>query len=283
MAANVNALQAQNQQLTGHEGADNEAKLLQELRSIVAGAQGGSPAVDGTPQTGPLKLKLPNAEGNLVEYTFENMEQLNAGLAQTLNNVRTTIAELQANQGQAVTSAPSVEKPAGFDKEEFVRIAGEDPQAGINYILQHGVLGGQGADAFGTLKQTINDVRDIKERLSVFQFREAHPEVGGPQVGPTLDKIREELGLSRDNPAAWEASLAVARERGILPTRQQLAAYQQQQAAQQQQYAPVHSPIGRSYGGAYGGGDINPELANLAEGMDADTLEKFLRAKGMMS
>lgn len=276
MATNPTALAAQ--QLTGVERTDVDTRLLEDIKQLVSGGAqpGAQPAAPG-----PLKLKLPNAEGNLVEYTFENVEQLNAGLIQTLNNFKSTLAEVSA---QAAAAPPPVAEPdpaKGFSKEKFLEIAGEDPRAGINYILSHGAFDGKTDDAFGQIKRQAEDLAAIKQQLAVFQFREQHPEVGGPQHAQLLDKIREEIGIPRENPVAWEASLAVARERGLLPTVQQLQAHQAQLAAQHaaaQQAGPyVQSPIGRSPGGA-NSGQLSPQFLAQAELLPTDKLEELIRS-----
>ena len=284
MATSPNALAAQ--QLTGNDAVDRDRALLEEIRALTS----QKPDDAGNPNSGgpqPIKLKLPNAEGQLTEYTFDNAEQLNAALGQTFNNFRQTLAEMQANPpvGDKPVAADTDKKPAGVDLERFREIATEDPAAGINYLLAQGAFGGTTSDAFSTLRQTVDDLRTIKEQLAVFQFREAHPEIGGSEHAQLLDGIRERLGISRDNPLAWEASLALAQQRGLVPTPQQIAAYQQQQAAQQVHRGPyVPASLGRGNSSAAGvpgaGFDLSPEFVGRAEQLDEKNLEALLKRFG---
>lgn len=282
MATSPNALAAQ--QLTGNDAVDRDRALLEEIRAITSKQQ----PTDGTPNPAgpqPIKLKLPNAEGQLTEYTFENPDQLNAALVQTFNNFRQTMAEMQQT---AIADKPA-DKPAdkkpGVDMDRFKELATEDPAAGINYLLAQAAFGGATSDAFSTLRQTVDDLRTIKEQLAVFQFREQHPEIGGSEHAQLLDGIRERLGISRDNPLAWEASLALAQQRGLVPTPQQIEAQRQQQVAQQVHRGPyVPAGLGRGNSAAAGvpgaGYDLSPEFVGRAEQLDEANLEALLKRFG---
>lgn len=287
MATSPNALAAQ--QLTGNDAIDRDRALLEEIRAITSQkpAEGeGNPAGTGPH---PIKLKLPNAEGQLTEYTFENPDQLNAALVQTFNNFRQTMAEMQQQTAAAGATGDDKPKPAegkpNLDINRFKEIATEDPAAGINYLLAQAAFGGSTPDAFSTLRQTVEDLRQIKEQLAVFQFREAHPEVGGSEHAQLLDGIRERLGISRDNPLAWEASLALAQQRGLLPTPQQIEYQRQQAAAQRVQQGPyIPAGLGRGTSAAAGvpgaGFDLSPEFIGRAEQLDEANLEALLKKFG---
>jgi len=283
MATSPNGLAAQ--QLTGNDAIDRDRALLEEIRTLTSNrdkAEGGQPNPVG-PQ--PIKLKLPNAEGQLTDYTFENADQLNAALAQTFNNFRQILSESQQPVNPEKPSDNPAERKSGVDLDRFREIATEDPSAGINYLLSQAAFGGSTADAFSTLRQTVDDLRQIKEQLAVFQFREQHPEIGGTEHAQLLDGIRERLGISRDNPLAWEASLALAQQRGLVPTPQQIEAYQQQQAARQVHRGPyVPANLGRGNSAAAGvpgaGYDLSPEFVGRAEQLDEANLEALLKKFG---
>lgn len=206
------------------------------------------------PAGGPITV---NIQGQPV--TFRDQADLEAQLNATAAAIR------QQAAAPAPVAAP---EPSGsrvkdddggtaFSHEEYIRLMNKNPVEAQNYVLNHTLFDGKADNAAEVLRETMRQAAQANRQLAAFQFRAAHSEipVDNPQVGGTIEQIRQNLGLPFDT-QGLEAAYAYAVQKGVLPDFRQLAAAQY---AQQQAHNAAGAPQ-QPQQQTWGGQNLYPQL-----------------------
>ena len=117
----------------------------------------------------------------------------------------------------------------------------KDPRQALSYGLNHLLFDGKSPDAVADIRRTFDENEKVKQSLSAYQFKDAHPEFrANPQVVAQLDKLRSDMGLPFDY-NGLEAAYLMGINRGVLPNFP--AQYQQELAQRTQQFMPQQQQI----------------------------------------
>jgi hypothetical protein len=230
----------------GNQVSGNDDEFTAFLRSAVAeevAKSHGQQQQQAPAQTGiPLTL-------NGQTVTFNSPEELSQAVAGLVQN-------LQAQQQQIVPQAPQVpqNEVAGnepdFDINTFVTKMTTDPRDAFNYVDQARYGVANPAEAFKEALGAKKDLEEVKKVLTVYQFRDAHPEFpGGQQAGLVLQNIMNQNGLQL-TPGGLEAAYALAIQNGQLPNYRAQAQGQQVNQMGQPQQNPYQqqNPYAQPYG-----------------------------------
>lgn len=264
-------------QVTGNESTDLDllvkAAVEEEYKKRL---EGNNDQQDQNKGPGPLKLKV---FGN--EHTFNTPEEASAAVEQALQAARQAAIQAQQQVVQQVQpqETKSAETGSGFSREKFAEKIAEDPLKGLDYALGHLIFNGKVEEGASQILRTqLQDVETQKQVMAAYQFREANPHFpANPQAVQILDGIRQELGLGPNDARSWEAANAVAIQRRLLPSAEQVQQWQIQQAAQyqqtQQQNGPIAPPaMGRSNAGP------TPDWIRKAEDLSEEKLEALINS-----
>ncbi len=246
---------------------------------------------DGDPAPAPAKPEPLTINVAGQTYQFENKEQMEAALTRTFQTFKEQIEAKPAPDSREGAYVSGKEATDAFDEKKYVDLMGENALEASKYMLDH-VFGMK--DAATNIRQKLEEAEILKSTVSVYQFRELHPEFPmTPEATKVVDGIRRELNQPFTL-QGLEAAYGVAQTRGLVPS-PQLIAYQQDlirkgiladpsAPAQEQQRPAPNSPYGfqpppgvpRST--PVQGGD----LAAVAENMTLDQLESALRRAGQL-
>src|ERR1039457_6950317 len=184
---------------------------------------------------------------NLAGQNFQFRDQ--AELEASLNQFLGTVSEQQRNSAEALKVQQQQEKqnfatgdetPA-WNTNEFVEKMTKDPRQALSYGLNHLLFDGKSPDAVADIRRTFDENEKVKQSLSAYQFKDAHPEFrANPQVVAQLDKLRSDMGLPFDY-NGLEAAYLMGINRGVLPNFP--AQYQQELAQRTQQFMPQQQQI----------------------------------------
>jgi hypothetical protein len=239
----------------------------------------------GTPQQvapAPIPLTV-----NGQTFHFNTPEELSAAVNNMTNAYNTQLAAAQQHAaavhtpaGQEVTGA---DEPA-FDMTRFVETLTKDPRQAFDYVDQYRYGVKNPSEVVKNALTTRSELDEIKKVLSVYQFKDNHPEfVGTPQVAAVIDQVRQAHGLGFDS-TGLEAAYAIAIQRGQIPNpyaqQQQMLQQQQQQQnpyAQPQQQNPYaqygQRPMAPPPSVPRGGYEQSPQFEQLAESMTPEQIE----------
>lgn len=238
----------------GNQVLGNDDELAAFLRQAVAdevaknqgGGTGNQPPVVSPAGPTPIPVTL-----NGQTFQFNSPEELSTSLQGLVAEYNNRLAQAQ----QAVPSPKNEvrgDDDPSFDVNKFVEKMTSNPLEAFDYADEHryGVKNPSKAikDALGAK----DELEKIKQTLSVYQFRDAHPEVSGnPQAAQVISQIIQSQGLSQDA-RGLEAAYALGVVRGLLPHPSQ---FQQQQAPQQNQAPQFQGSFQQN---PYGAGPFQP-------------------------
>lgn len=167
-----------------------------DLQAVLAKLQGAQPAQPTTPS----KIKLFGQE-------YDTPEAAEAAIQNAL---------AQAKQASAQPANPAA-PPQGFSEDEFKKFLDRPngtPEA-LDYALRHTPL-------FKELEYLRAQTAALKMADTARQVKELVPgfQPKNQQEVATLTNIVSQLGMAPDNPAAWEAAIALADRRGLIKLEQ---------------------------------------------------------------
>lgn len=211
----------QGQEVTGAVGADQDAAQFQAALAAALKEQeiaeaarvaGGAKLTEGDLQailaklqaTAPAQPAAP-AKIKLFGQEYDSPEAVENAIQQAL---------AQAKQSVTPTTPPA---PVGFSEDEFKKFLDRPngtPEA-LDYALRHTPL-------FKELEQLRAETARLKMTDTARQVKELVPGFTpkDPREVQTLTNIVSQLGMSPDNPAAWEAAIAFADRRGLIKLEQ---------------------------------------------------------------
>jgi len=198
-----------------------------EVAKAVAGNAAAAQGQDG-PQPAPNIAFSVKGQ----DYNYNTAKELEEAVNYTVDTYQGQIKDLEdklAAQNDSPAAAEPVDDSPKFDNAEYIRRMDEDPVAAANYVdtFRYGV-----ENPVELVKQAANQSQTNQRVLDVNQFRGQHPEFqASPQGAKVLQDIIQEKGWTF-NFSNLEASLAVAQQRGQLPTANQYQTYVQQQQTQ---------------------------------------------------
>lgn len=271
-------------ELTGNETQDVNEIVRQAVAAEYKKLQNGHSQQSGngepTPEPAPQPIKV-NLFGQ--EYSFENPEQLNAALATTFNQFQ---QQLEAQKAAANQPSQPSQPTNGFDRAKFAEMLDKDTLKGLDYAFGHLIFGQEVPNAAVAIRDRLQKADETRNMLAAWTFRNNHRDdfIPDQRAVQTLDQIRQGLNLPPDNAESWEVSLAVARERGLIPrpgaqapTAPAPGQFDQQQ--HQQRFVPTPPPVGRtgnSFAGQAGIGNSIEETVAMAERLPLDQLEALV-------
>lgn len=183
--------------------------VKEELARILAEQNKGQETkTEAKPE--PIVLNL-----NGQKYSFDNTEALEKTLAKTFQDFQVALSlkqEPAAKEGSYVTGKDGEQ----FTQDKFIDLMSKNALDAQNYALNHAIFGGKVPNAAEVLRQTVENAANTQAALSIYQFRDRHPEFAlNNETGATLDNLRKELGQPL-NLVGLEAAYGVGVARGII-------------------------------------------------------------------
>lgn len=211
----------------------------------------GQPATQAAP---PIVL---NIDGREVRY--DNVESLNRdilGLREVVKglNEKVNTNDYIATSGPAPYTEPAPKVDDDFDATFLFKAMEHNPKRAFEYGIEK-ATGVKPSE----IKSRLDRAEQSEKVLEAYRFKEMHPDFPGGNAAVVVDRIRESMNLPF-NAQSLEAAYSIAKERGFV----QPLRYNPPQAA-----APP--PVPR------GGGDVSPQIRQMAEDMTADQLEATIR------
>lgn len=270
---------------------DEISEIIRE--EIVKELDNARKAAGETVETKPEPLSISIAGKT---YNFDTKAEMEEALNQTFQTFRD---QLQA------AKTPTTEETRGgyvsgkeeekFSQDKYIELMGKDALEAQKYVQDH-IYGIPNSSNF--IKEQLAESQNLKATVSVYQFRELHPEFPmTPEATKIVDGIRRELNQPFTL-GGLEAAYGVAQTRGLIPS-PQLLAYQRDlinkgvipdpsapQETQTSQNFTRPNPSGLGFqppptvnrSTSIPGGDI----AQAAENMSVDQLEAVLKRTGML-
>lgn len=218
---------AQGAAVTGQED-DFLNFVRQTVAEQVAQAQAPGTVQQNPPAQTPISVNL-----NGQTFQFSTQEDLNRALQNTFSQYNTELAKLREAQSAPTPRGGEVtgsdDAPA-FDINTFVNKMTTNPVEAFDYVdeIRYGVK--NPAEAVKAAIASKGKVDEINQALSVYRFRDAHPEFN-PQAAPVMQEIMKAANLTPDF-AGLEAAYALGVMKGVIQPLQ-LQAPQQGQFPQQ--------------------------------------------------
>lgn len=257
------------QQVTGNE----EESVLRQLISEELAKQTPNAQTVSTPAPSTIPVTL-----NGQTFNFNNSEDLSKSLQTLVDNYNTQIATAQTPQAPAKPILGN-DDPV-WDMATFVEKMTTDPREAMNYVDEHRLGVKNPSAALKDALKAKNDVDELKKVLSIYQFRDSHPDVSAnPQAANVIAQILKSANLP-ENAQGLEAAYSIGVVRGMIPPPQNFQVPQHaqqpspfmQQAPQmwsqhaQNNYNAPPPRLGRA------AQDPIPDVMGQMEGMTSDQL-----------
>lgn len=150
------------------------------------------------------------------QYTFKTKEELENSLTTTFQNFQQVIAtKPTGKEGSQVTG-----KEEEFSQDKYIDLMSKSALDAQNYALNHSIFGGKVPNASEVIRETITEAANTRAALTVYQFKDKHPDLKLDEAGPILEGIRKELGQPF-TANGLEASYGVGIARGLFKTKAQ--------------------------------------------------------------
>lgn len=196
-----------------------ELARIQEEKDKAAGVQ------KETSKPEPLVLEIGGQK-----YAFNNKEELEKSLTTTFQNLQQVIATNKPKEGSEVTG----KEGEAFSQDKYIDLMSKSALEAQNYALNHSIFGGKVPNASEVIRESIADAANTRAALTVYQFKDKHPELKLEETGPVLEGIRKELNQPF-NLNGLEASYGVAVARGLIKTGAEIKKETPKQETQQQE------------------------------------------------